>query len=247
MNHRAIKASPLDADALSAWYAGKAPRRLLAIPFDGPIPFPDGKGRDLEGEYFDARTDIKPDWFEARPVLFHHGQDVSGKAGTGLVGKADNLGTQDGQRGIPDDDGWWVDLWLRAGERNAARVKALAERGAQLFGSSSAIPHLVRKGKAGHIEVWPYIEQTLTTAPVNRLSAFSMKAAMADFTEASISVPDVLRDVLTELDALRDLHPDLSSDGDGAAKAGVDDLDAWMDALRSANDQAEALRTTLTR
>jgi hypothetical protein len=247
VNHRAIKAAPLDSDALAAWFAGKAPRRLLAIPFDGPIPFPDGRGRDLEGEYFDERTDIKPDWFDARPVLFHHGTDVSGKAGSGLVGKADNLGSQDGQRGIPDEDGWWVDLWLRAGERNAARVKALAERGAQLFGSSAAIPHLVKRGKAGHIEVWPYIEQTITTAPVNRLSAFSMKAAMDDFTDASITVPDVLREVLTELDALRDLRTDLSSDGDVAAKADVDDLDAWMAALRSATASAERLRTQLTR
>lgn len=242
----AVKAAPLDPDALSAWYAGTAPRRLLAIPFGGPIPVPGvERGIDQQGEWFDERTDIKPDWFEARPVLWHHGADVSGRAGTGLVGKADNLGSRDGQPGIPDDDGWWVDLWLRAGERNAARVKALAERGATLFGSSSAIPHLVKRGKAGHIEVWPYIEQTLTTAPVNTFSTFapSMKAVLDGFDLARIAVPDLLREALTALDALRDLRPDLSPDGDGAAKAGMDD--DWLDALRDVSGRAQSLLDSL--
>lgn len=246
MTPTAMKAAPLDPDALSAWYAGKAPRRLLAIPFGGPIVLPDGKGRDLEGEFFDERTDIKPDWFDARPVLWQHGTDPSGRAGTGLIGKADNLGSRDGQRGIPDDDGWWVDMWIKAGERNAQRVKALQERGAQLFGSSAAIPHLVRRGKAGHIEVWPYIEQTLTTAPVNRLSTFaapSMKAVLDDFTSAQITVPDLLRDVLTELDTLRDLRTDLPPGGDGAAKADHDD--GWDDALRTVSGLITSLKASI--
>lgn len=247
VNLSAVKAASMDPDALAAWFAGKAPRRLLAIPFGGPIPVGDGRGRDQEGEFFDERTDIKPGWFEARPVLWHHGQDVSGRAGQGLIGKADNLGTRDGIPGEPDADGWWVDLWIRAGERNAQRVKALAERGAQLFGSSSAIPHLVRRGKAGHIEVWPYIEQTLTTAPVNTLSTFapSMKAVLDAFTSAQITVPGVLRDVLTELDALRDLQPDLSPDGDGAAKADMDALTDWHATLVSIDAGTEALRNLL--
>lgn len=241
----AVKAAPMDPDALAAWFAGKAPRRLLAIPFGGPIVGPDGVGRDQQLEYFDARTDIKPDWFEARPVLWHHGNDVTGKAGTGVIGKASNLGARDGTPGEPDEDGWWVDLWIRAGERNAARVKALAERGATLYGSSSAIPHLVKRGKAGHIEVWPYIEQTLTTAPVNTLSTFapSMKAVLDGFTEAQIDTSDVLMAVLAELDALRDLRPDLSTDGDGAAKAVHDD--GWHETFRTISDKADALMSTL--
>lgn len=234
----AVKAAPLDPDALAAWYAGKAPRRLLAIPFSGPI-----RGKDLDGEFFDSSTDIKPDWFDARPVLWHHGTDPFGM-GTTLLGKADNLGAKDGSDG-PDEDGWWVDLWIRAGERNAARVKALAERGAPLYGSSAAIPHLVKRAKGGRIEVWPYIEQTLTTAPANQRSSFatSMKAVLDDFTSAQITVPDLLREVLTELDTLRDLHPDLSSDGDGAAKAAVDE--ALMDRLRSLSSDADDLLTTI--
>ncbi len=239
MTPTAIKAS--DPDEMSAWFAGKAPRRLLAIPFTGPILGPDGKGRDLDGEYFDHRTDIKPDWFEARPVLFHHGVDVTGKAGAGLVGKADNLGARDGTLGEPDEDGWWVDLWLKAGERNAARVKALADRGAELFGSSSAIPHLVKRGSDGHVKVWPYIEQTLTTAPKNMRSTFAMKATLDLYDDARITVPDVLRDVLTELDSLRDLRSDLLSGGEEAAKAD-DDL---MDLARAWSEKAGELLTTL--
>lgn len=234
----AVKAAPMSDDELAAWYAGKAPRRLLAIPFSGPIG-----GKDLEGEFFDASTDIKPDWFEARPVLWHHGTDPFGM-GTSLLGKADNLGARDGSVG-PDDDGWWCDLWLRAGERNVQRVKALEQRGATLLGSSAAIPHLVKRGKSGHIEVWPYIEQTLTTAPINRRSTFapSMKAVLDDFSSAQIAVPDLIREVMAELDTLRDLRPDLSSDGDGAAKAAVDE--ALMDTLRNVAADADDLLTTI--
>ena len=211
-----MKADPLDADQLDAWFEGKIPRRLLAIPFGGPIPSADGKGRDMDMEFFDEKTDIKPDWFSERPVDWHHSQDPSGKMNGVLIGKATNL-TQ-------EEDGWWVDLWLNAGERRLGLVRKLAEKGAELFGSSYAYPNLVKRSKSGHIDVWPYMMQTLSTSPQNTLSVHRPAKAVLDaFTQADIEVMPVIRDVLTELEAMRDLPTTFSPDGasgEAAAKAG---------------------------
>jgi cation transport regulator ChaB len=237
------KAEPLDADEMEAWFQGKLPRRLLAIPFTGPIPGPDGKGRDLDMEFFDERTDIKPDWFEERPVDWHHSQDPSGKLNGVLIGKAKNLQM--------DEDGWWVDLWLNAGERRLGLIRRLAEKGAELFGSSYAYPNLVKRGKAGHIDVWPYMMQTLSTSPQNTNSVHRPAKAVLDaFTEADIAVEPVLRDVLAELATLRDLPTTFPAVGsESAAKAGrelsganLSELDEWLDMLDSISKRAKALR-----
>jgi cation transport regulator ChaB len=232
------KAEPLDADAMDAWFEGKIPRRLLAIPFTGPIPGPSGKSLDMDGEYFDENTDIKPDWFTERPVDWHHSQDPSGKLNGVLIGKAKNLQM--------DEDGWWVDLWLNAGERRLALVRKLAEKGAELFGSSYAYPNLVKRGKAGHIDVWPYMMQTLSTSPQNTNSIHRPAKAVLDaFTEADIAVEPILADVLTELATLRDLPATFPLGGEQAAKAGGEesDLARWSEVLAGIDRRIAAIRT----
>lgn len=197
-NPTPIKASVIDDDHF----------RLLAIPFGGPLG-----GRDLDGEFFSAKTDIKPDWFAERPVLWHHGQDDF-MADT-VIGKATDL--------TLEDDGWWVDVWIKAGEKRAELVKRLSQK-APIFGSSGTIGYLRKATKAGEILVWPYVEQTLTTSPQNALSiAKPAKAWLDDFDDASIPVHDALKAFLTDLDNLgSDLpltsHPEGA--GDAAAKAG---------------------------
>jgi cation transport regulator ChaB len=233
------KAEPLDADAMDAWFEGKIPRRLLAIPFTGPIPGPSGKSLDMDGEYFDENTDIKPDWFTERPVDWHHSQDPSGKLNGVLIGKAKNLQM--------DEDGWWVDLWLNAGERRLALVRKLAEKGAELFGSSYAYPNLVKRGKAGHIDVWPYMMQTLSTSPQNTNSIHRPAKAVLDaFTRADIAVEPILADVLTELATLRDLDANLT--GEAAAKAGrelsganLSEMEEWREMLESIIKRTDAM------
>jgi hypothetical protein len=245
------KAAELDPDEQDAWWAGKIPRRLLAIPFSGPIPSPDGKGRDLDVEYFDEETDIKPSWFEERPVDWHHGKDPTGVMNGVLVGKGKNL-TQ-------VEDGWWVDLWLTAGEKRLSLIRKLAEKGAQLFGSSYAYPNLVRRGKAGHIDVWPYMLQTLSTSPQNTHSVMRPAKAVLDaFDQADIAISDrVLRRMLAALDDLRDL-PATAANGrldpardllDRAAKAGRElsgrnlaEIDEWLEVLDSIATRARGLR-----
>ncbi len=191
------KAEPLDRDELAAWIDGKRPRALLAIPFGGPIPNPlYAKGMDLDREWFSERTDIKPSWFEARPVCWHHGDDAF--MGNDPLGKATNLTRQ--------EDGWWVDVWLTARDRRIKAIAQLAEAlgaaGGELWGSSAPIGRFVKTSKSGEILVWPYAEQTLSTSPQNTKSILRPGKAMADFDLAGISISDPLREILVELDVL---------------------------------------------
>lgn len=69
------------------------------------------------------------------------------------------------------------------------------------------------------------------------------------FTEADIAVEPILRDVLTELDTLRDLPVTFPEGSEQAAKAGrelsganLSELDEWLDMLDSIAKRAKSLR-----
>lgn len=236
------KAEPLDPDELSAWIAGKRSRRLLAIPFGGPLPNPlYGKGMDLDREWFSERTDIKPRWFDARPMTWQHGDDKV--MGNDPIGKADNL--------QPDEDGWWVDTWITLHDRRTALIERLARelqsRGGQLYGSSAPIGRFVKTAKSGEILVWPYAEQTLGTAVQNTRSILRPGKALADFDSAGIAVEGVMRDVLAELDAQGvdpSLTPIATRDGTAKAEGMLSDLtpewEALYERLASANRSASS-------
>lgn len=223
-------------DALKATLIDDNHLRLLAIPFGGPV-----RGRDLDGDYFTPRTDIKADWFDSRPVLWHHGMDPTGVMGTTVLGKA----VLDDE---PEEDGWWVDVWLKAGERRAQLVKALAAK-APLYGSSQALPSLVKRKADGEVLVWPYVEQTLTTSPQNALSVVrTAKAVLDDFDHAEIPVQGALKAFLADLDDLgADLSPTWARPGEAEAKAGRVLSAANEAALRAALDQLEQVLAKLQR
>lgn len=190
-----IKASLLDDDHF----------RLLAIPFTGPLP----GGRDLDGQWFSPRTNIHPDLLPARLVDWHHGKDPL--MGRTVLGKA----VLDPE---PDEEGWWVDVWLAHGEKRVALVKRLAEK-APIYGSSEAL--WSKASAEGEILDWPYWRQTLSTSPQNTHSIIrpAAKAVLDDFTTAGIAVDDRLRSFIGDLDALGvDLRS--TSLGEDAAKAG---------------------------
>src|SRR6185369_12323975 len=137
---RPVKATVLDDDRF----------RLLAIPFGGPIPKKGTpRGVDLDGEWFSERTDIKADWLPWRPVDWHHGGDET-MART-VIGKADHL--------TMDEDGWWVEVWLKHGERRLELIRRLAEQAAQtgkaaIYGSSESIRGFTKITPDGEILVW---------------------------------------------------------------------------------------------
>lgn len=216
---QALKATVLDDDKFA----------LLAFPFTGPVPSPTWPGGvDLDGETFTHRTDIKPHWFKARPVDWHHGKDP--KMQRTVIGKADNL--------REEDDGWWVDVWLDHGQRRLELIKKLAQKGATIFGSSEPIQDMVRVNKAnGHIDVWPYLRQTLSTSPQNTHSVIRhMKADLLDIVSGGYYPSD---EFWAEMfDSLHDLGLDLRT----GAKAGQV-VDTLGEALADADAQVQRVLT----
>jgi len=213
------KSSPLKAEQISGskW-------RVLAIPFGGPF-----KGKDLDGEYFSEQTDIKPDWFDRRPLVWHHNLDRTMKADP-VIGTADDL--------EQEDDGWWTTLWLDRAHRYWSKIDELL-RGKTIYGSSGSLPNFVKTDpETGEILVWPYIEQTLTPIPANPYAVVVAAKAIDHFDEARIALPPAVRGIFTDLDSpMADLPTDLPSGGDAAAKQRV------AEALSRVRDLEERLTT----
>ncbi len=114
----------------------------------------DAETLDLQGEYFSPQTDFALDWYESRPVLYHHGLDGTLKAA--LVGEIDVLRA--------DDTGIWAEAQLDLRQRYVQAVHRLIEKGV-LAWSSGSLPHLVERGADGHIKRWPLVEGSLTPTP----------------------------------------------------------------------------------
>lgn len=191
---REVKATLLDDDAF----------RLLAFPFGGPIPSATHRrGVDLDGETFTERTDIRPDWLPWRPVDWHHGRDQL--MGREVIAKAGDLGPRSGPGSEPDEDGWWVTVWMAHGNRRADLIRRLAEQ-APIYGSSESVPGLVRKAADGEILAWPYWRQTLSTSPQNTYSVMvPLKATLDDIEAAGGEAgPSFWADIEA---ALRSLEP----------------------------------------
>lgn len=196
MTHQPMKAEQISS---SKW-------RVLAIPFGGPF-----RGKDLDGEFFSPNTDIKPDWFDRRPLVWHHNLDKT--IPDPVLGTADDLEEK--------PDGWWTTVWLNRSNQYWAAVNELLASG-KIYGSSGSLPNFVRVDrKSGEILVWPYIEQTLTPTPSNFYSVVVPAKAVDHFAEADIDLSPALRDAWvapSDLDSPpADLPVDLPDEGGDAA------------------------------
>ena len=247
-----MKASLLDDDAF----------RLLAFPFGGPIPHPAyAKGVDVDYQTFTPATDIRRDWFDARLVDWFHGQDP--RMGRAVLGKAIDLGGYDGASAEPDEDGWWVTVWLKRGEERVALVKRLAER-ATIYGSSETGPGLAAiksadgtigpwsRSIAGEITKWPYLRQTLCASPQNTYSVIRpLKATLDDYASAGevpsgafwADVEGAMRDLGTDLRSTWGVLPgkDAAKSGRVLSRANEDDLRAALESARAALDRLDAV------
>jgi len=159
----------------------------LAIPFGGPLT----GGRDLDGEMFSKDTDLCLDWFSERPVLYHHGTDDAVK--TSVIGRQ--------VQAEVTDDGVWVRAQLDKNHRYRAAVGKLIEQDALAF-SSGAMPHLVKVGKSGHIDRWPWVELSATPTADNPTAViYAVKSSDVLLHLASImEVPESLSALVTALD-----------------------------------------------
>ena len=110
--------------------------------------------RDLQGEYFTPQTDVGLDWYEQRPVLYHHGLDGALKAA--VIGVIDTL--------RPDETGLWAEAQLDLHKRYVRAVQRLVDQGV-LSWSSGSLPHLVEVNAEGQIKRWPIVEGSLTPTP----------------------------------------------------------------------------------
>jgi hypothetical protein len=200
------KAMPkITALPIKAEQVGTAKWRVLAIPFGGPF-----KGRDMDGEFFSPRTDIKPHWFTERPVLWHHGMDETKDEPDDAIGTEGDLSKE--------KDGWWAEMWLDRGNRYWQQVSRMLAAG-KVYGSSGALGHVVRKSADGEILVWPHIEQTLTVTPSNPFARVVPVKALTHFDSAGITVDDELRGLFAEPDSGPDLGPHLPQGGEDPAVA----------------------------
>lgn len=163
--HEPMKAEDLNPRQMDLWLEGKRPRRVLVIPFTGPLP--GGKaGLDLDGEFFDEQTDLYGP-FQAlrrsreRLVDWHHGNDPTGVMKGALLGRV----VLDGE---PEPNvGLWADFWANAGEKRRDLLARLEGAGVPLYGSSEPVQKAVAKSGNGHIDTWPIIRHTITTSPQN--------------------------------------------------------------------------------
>ena len=114
----------------------------------------ESRNRDLQGEYFTPQTDVGLDWYEQRPVLYHHGLDGALKAA--VIGVIDTL--------RPDETGLWAEAQLDLHKRYVRAVQRLVDQGV-LCWSSGSLPHLVDIHADGQIKRWPIVEGSLTPTP----------------------------------------------------------------------------------
>ena len=123
---------------------------------------------DMQGEYFTPETDVGLDWYERRPVLYHHGLDGTLKAA--VIGVIDRL--------APDEMGLWAEAQLDLHKRYVRAVQRLVDQGA-LSWSSGSLPHLVEVDEGGCIKRWPIVEGSLTPTPAEprRTDVRTLKSA----------------------------------------------------------------------
>jgi phage head maturation protease len=118
------------------------------------VVFGDAKTKDLQGEYFTAKTDFAMDWFQLRPALYHHGLD--GVLKTVPIGTITSLKV--------DEIGIWAEAQLDMHKRYVEAVAKLVKEGA-LHWSSGSLAHLVEVAEDGEIKRWPLVEGSMTPTP----------------------------------------------------------------------------------
>jgi hypothetical protein len=150
----------------------------------------------------------------------------------------------------PGFAGLWGDFWANAGEKRRSLIRWLEERGHQLYGSTQPIAAGVKRGKAGHIDVWPIAYHTISTSPQNTYAIVPpLKAVLDAPGEVTIAA---LRAFALGLDDLgSSLHGPSQSDhgaksgrvfsrrNESAIQAQLADLEAAIARVRSLLDEAK--------
>ena len=138
---------------------------------------------DLEGDYFDAKSDLGIETGSRLPVYYQHGFDPVFQ--TKRIGRA----TAEFQ-----EVGVWLEAQLEMRDEYERGLMELAEAG-KLGWSSGAAGHLVEReqiGKSWHIKSWPIAEASLTPTPAEpRNAVVSVKSLLPQQPEQEDPEPEI--------------------------------------------------------
>ena len=169
---------------------------VLGIPFYGP-----DNGKDKDGEYFDARTNLHQDKYPLPPVVYYHGYDGKGRPSKTpvYIGKTESYEVK--------PDGVWYRVILDKASSFARGVMQAAKEGLARA-SSGSVSHLARVDSDGHIREWPVAELSIFDTydgkqPANAY-AVAIPVAKAVYKLAGLDLPDEFAGIENPEDAIRD-------------------------------------------
>jgi len=206
-------------------------------PFGGPAAL---GGKDLQGEFFSAKTDWALEWFGdwQRPLLYQHGLDDAIKIE--VVGR---IKVEKRAKGL------WMQAQLDAAHEYHDEIASLVAAKA-LGASSGSLAHLVqRASKTGEILRWPLIEGSLTPTPANpdAQMGYSVKStdALAHLAVLGVAAPDAIKEVEAPADPGPVPDPEPEPDpAPEAVKEGRRNSTSDMTNIQSAHDAMVALGAT---
>lgn len=161
----------------------------LGIPYGGPVRSDmTDSGKDLTGEFFNAKTNFKSAYFDGasitKPIkaLYHHGLDETIKD----LPIGEVIDIQDAP------EGKWMRIQLDKANKYYESIKRLVKAGKLLF-SSGADPDNIKKLPDGFIEKWPLIEESLTVAPANPLATCSFKSLVSEIENKDVTNMEMIK------------------------------------------------------
>jgi len=184
--------------SVETWVAVKALASgeldVLAMPF---------VGKDSDGQWFDADTEIMPGDFSTPLPIYQHGIQQGMK---GYQGKIEILGKTVPGSLTKQSDGWHIRVVLDMANKLARGVWEAAKKGLVAV-SSGSVAHLARleiggkyvpyeKDKPGRIAVWPLAEISLwekgngNAQPASRF-ATALPVVKAIYRDAGVKFPEI--------------------------------------------------------
>ncbi len=154
---------------------------VLAVPYGGPRG-----GKDADGEYFDADTNLHDEEYPTPPLVYYHGMTPEGKP----AGTPEYIGRY--LKRWRDNAGVWIRYALDKTNQWAKRVWEAAQQGTARC-SSGTLVHLRRVDADGHIREWPLAEVSAFDMgegrePANAY-AVAIPAMKAIYEQAGVAMP----------------------------------------------------------